>query len=406
MKKISILLCFLLLLVNVHTSVYAEEKSGENSGKFYACWISYLDIENNLKDLDEEAFRAKIGEMFDTLLKYGMNTAIVQVRPMGDAIYPSAHFHVSSYIDSDGILTYDPFQIIIEEGKKRNISIHAWINPYRLSRSEETTEYYLQTADYERYKSLIMEYTNPSGELCLSLDPSLKETNKLICDGISEILGKYDVDGIHFDDYFYVEGMGEDVDEATKKNYVNAMIKDVYNMVKAYGYDNVFGISPAGNLNYARNVGADIDTWLSNEGYIDYIIPQIYWSDKYVDDGQILRMFSVRCEAWQAINVLDKPMYVGLALYKVGEESDDLEWSERDDNMQYQYNTAMSYGYDGFALFRYDFLNTEASRIELDNLCEVTLPNNSMTATNMNNNTSDGSMYKLGEIILRKIPII
>ena len=336
-----------------------------------ACWISFLDIELYLCDLDEEAYRTRIGEMYDNIIEYNINTIIFHVRPMCDAVYPSEYFPNSIYISSDrSDIGYDALQIAIEEAHSRNLSFEAWINPYRVSKSDTTTNSFKETEFYNRYKDFIIEYYNMDGELCLALDPAKEESIELIENGVSELLDNYDIDGIHFDDYFYVSGMAYGLSVGEKKENINNMISRVYALIKEKNTECEFGISPAGNMDNARNDGADIDTWLSEQGYVDYIMPQLYWTDNFVtDDGELVRLYSERCQDWMDINLLDVPIYAGLALYKAGEVyENDLGWSQSDDNLSYQCDCAYTIGYDGFALFRYEWLEDETATNELENL--------------------------------------
>ncbi len=336
-----------------------------------ACWVSFLDIEDFLCDLDKESYICKIDEMYDRIKANHMNTVIFHVRPMCDAIYQSNYFPWSEYISSNRCpMNYDPLEIAIEEAHKKGLKFEAWINPYRVSKNNETSESFKQTPHYETYKDIIVEYYNIDGELCISLDPAREESVGLICDGVSEIVENYDVDGIHFDDYFYIDGMCDNLSETEKMENINYMISSVYKTIKDIKPTCEFGISPAGNMDNAKNDGADIETWLSIEGYVDYIMPQLYWSDEFITlDGNCIPMFSKRCEEWQNINKLDKPIYAGLALYKVNEESEnDLGWCNCDDNLSKQCRRAYETGYDGFALFRYAWLENENSKDELLNL--------------------------------------
>ncbi len=335
-----------------------------------ACWISFLDMESYLKDLNEQEFRCKIEEMYGYITDNSMNTVLVHVRAFGDAIYPSEYFPQAEYMTTyRRIPDYDPLSIMISMAHEKNLKIEAWINPYRLAKDDATTVSYKNTEYYDRYKSFIIEYTNSDGETALSLDPSCQETVQLITDGVKEILENYDVDGIHFDDYFYMPGMADSLDTATKQSYVNQMVSSVYQTVKQCDGTCQFGISPAGNMESVRSQGADIDTWLSVPGYVDYIMPQIYWSDEYMTDSGIVSLYSDRCREWQAVNMLDIPIYAGLALYRVGEESAvDLGWSHSDRNLETQCRTAYEFGYDGYALFRYAWLEETAARKELDAL--------------------------------------
>ncbi|MGN0435554.1 MAG: glycoside hydrolase family 10 protein [Wujia sp.] len=351
----------------------AYTNSNPNQDEIRACWISYIDIEGNLKDLTEEEFILRYRCMLQSLIDNKINTVIVHVRPMGDAIYPSEYFPWSSYIcSSQEGLGFDPLKIMIEETHKQGLRFEAWINPYRISLGNDTTDYYKGLSYYELYKDYMIEYNNPSEEVCLSLNPASEQARKLIVQGLVEIVGSYDVDGVHFDDYFYVDGMGENVDIEVRKSNVNLLIMEVYDTIKSIKPDCIFGISPAGNINYARKQGADIDTWLSQEGYIDYIMPQIYWTDNYIISGELVSLYSDTCYKWQEINVLDKTMVVGLALYKVGETSEiDLGWGNNNQNLKRQYEIAKNIGYEGYGLFRYQWIEEPISYTELSNLNSI-----------------------------------
>lgn len=359
----------LLSLLMVLPAAGISAEAAENNDK-KACWISFLDIEELLQDKTETEFRTKLSTMYDKVIEYGMNTVIVHVRAMGDAMYPSDYYPWSEYISTGRTNPgYDPLQIMIELAHSKNLQFEAWINPYRLSRDNKSTVSFKATPYYELFRPYSVEYKAIGGQTCLALDPARQETKDLITNGIREIISRYNVDGIHFDDYFYVSGMADGLDIASKKANVNALISQVYQTIKSVKPDCTFGISPAGNPDNARSQGADIDTWLSTPGYIDYIMPQIYWTDVYVTNSGAKHMFTDRCNAWIQLNKRDIPIYVGLALYRVGTNSQsDLGWAANDTNLAYQYVTAKQLGYDGYALFRYQWLEKDIAAKELNNL--------------------------------------
>lgn len=339
-----------------------------------ACWISFIDMEERMADLSEEAFTNRVNEMYDVIEANNMNTVIVHVRAFCDAIYPTELFPVATFISSDRSKpSYDPLEIMLSMAHTRGLYFEAWINPYRISKDNKTTDSYKQTPYYEKYKDMMIEYTNPSGENAIILDPAREDTKQLVLNGVREIMEGYDVDAIHFDDYFYMDGMGEDLSIEEKMKNVNSMVSQVYELVKSINPDCEFGISPAGNIDNAKAQGVDVDTWMSTPGYIDYIMPQIYWSDTYKTSEGIVDMYSDRCEQWMALNKLDIPIYVGLGLYRVSENSStDLGWANADDNLSKQYIKAIEEGYDGYAIFRYKFLNESEASVELSNLLEST----------------------------------
>lgn len=345
-----------------------EQSNYENEKR--ACWISYIDIEENLAEKSEAAFRAKVHAMYEEVKKYGMNTVIVHARAMGDAFYPSEYFPYSEYLSETRTYPgYDPYAIMVSVAHEEGLCFEAWINPYRLSMGEETTVSFENTSFYTEYQSMILEYKGQNGT-CLALNPENPEAQQLVIDQIVEILDRYPVDGIHFDDYFFVDGMQDSLSQEKKMQVVNALIQNVYQTIKQKNPDCEFGISPAGNPDYARSQGADIDTWLSQDGYVDYVMPQIYWTDRYKIGDEEVPMFSNRCEEWLKLHTnMRIKLYIGLALYRVGENSDtDLDWSFRTDNLAGQCAQSYGMGYDGFALFRYAYLRENGAQQELQNL--------------------------------------
>lgn len=366
-----LLSCILLLsLLTVSPAAEISAKAAPASGTKKACWISFLDIEALLQDKNEKDFRARVSAMYDNVIQYGMNTVIVHVRAMGDAMYPSDYYPWAAYFTTDrSDPGYDPLQIMLDLAHQKNLQFEAWINPYRLSRNTESTLSFKATPHYAQFLPFSIEYRAAGNQTCLVLDPARQETRDLITNGVREIVSRYDVDGIHFDDYFYVSGMADHLDTASRKANVNALVSQVYRTIKSIRPDCTFGISPAGNLDNARGQGADVDTWLSVPGYVDYIMPQIYWTDNYVTSQGVEPVFTNRCTAWQQINKLDLPIYVGLALYQAGASSKrDLGWATSDTNLAYQYLTARQLGYDGYSLFRYQWLEKDIAAKELDYL--------------------------------------
>ncbi len=328
-----------------------------------AVWISYIDIQYYLQDTSEEKFTRNITNMCKTAKENGLNTVIVQVRPMGDAMYPSSYYPWSYYISSNmKAPAYDPLAIMVEAAHSQGLKIEAWFNPYRLSNNDKTTERFKSTKYYDAYKDDIIEFEGGNGEIWLSLNPASQRARDIITSGIAEVVANYAVDGVHLDDYFYVAGMnheyddGESISTAEKKANVNALVRQIYTTVKNINSNCVFGISPAGNLENCRNAGADIDTWLTQTGYVDYLMPQIYWTDMYGSNNT--DMFGNRAKAFYNLRTNNVPLYIGLALYRVGEESStDKGWSAKTTNIVEQYRRARDMGYDGFALFRYQWID-------------------------------------------------
>ena len=271
---------FFLLLGN-SMNVQALGAEHNNTGEKKAVWFSYLDF-GILKDNDEGSFRVNVNSIYQNLIDQGLNTIIVHVRSFSDAIYPSAIYPWAEFITSspEG-LDYDPLKIMIEMAHEKNIKFEAWINPYRVSTYSSKTKQ-IKNINYQcsflellnNPGNSIIEYDNV-GETCLILNPADEGARKLVLEGVKEIIQNYDVDGIHFDDYFYVDQAFPFVNPEIRCQNVNNLVMEVYNLIKTSGKEITFGISPAGNIQNCLDMGADVKTWLSEEGYIDYIMPQI-----------------------------------------------------------------------------------------------------------------------------------
>lgn len=262
------------------------------------------------RDITDEATKSQKVELRNILANYekcNINACYFQVRGMSDAMYNSKYEPWSQYLTGKRGLapTYDPFQFLIEEAHARGIEVHAWINPYRYATSEEN------------YGRLATDYANTHPDWLINcggihiLNPGLPAVREQIVNVVVDILEKYDVDGIVFDDYFYQDGMLDSYDDELYAKYnpdslergdwrrrqVNLMVQDVYNAIKVRKPWCRFGISPAGVAASSKAVadkygitpcpsGSD---WQYNQIYaepvqwyvdqsVDYISPQVYWT--------------------------------------------------------------------------------------------------------------------------------
>jgi uncharacterized lipoprotein YddW (UPF0748 family) len=262
-----------------------------------AIWISQYDLDGVLEtgaQVPAEKLRESCSKLYSRLAADGYNTVIVQVRPYGDSFYPSAYYPWSDYaVGGYGLYgSYDPLKIMIEEAHKVNLSFQAWINPMRAFNSEKIFEiinvnYKLRQwyDDPKTYPNYVYKHGT-----YFYLNVAYEEVRQLIIDGTAEIVRYYDVDGIHIDDYFYPSGIPADFDQAVfqksgftsrsqfRKDNINKLVSGMYSAIKNENKNVIFGISPAGNIDNVRGyICLDIDTILANKGYVDYIMPQIYW---------------------------------------------------------------------------------------------------------------------------------
>lgn len=359
--------------------------------EFKAVWISYLEFKSTGYTKDE--FEAQIDEMFDNVVDMGMNAVIVHVRPFGDAMYDSDYFPWSKYISGTQGKDpgFDPLEYMVEAAHDRGLQFHAWLNPYRIT-SKNTDVKTLATNNPARKWLTDKKTSNDRNVLSfdgnLYYNPAVPEVRTLIRNGVLEIVRNYDVDGIHFDDYFYptLGSNYEKVFDATEyKSYVdnykkqgldnyilpidewrrqnvNTLIKGIYSAIKLEKSDVVFGISPGGFLDTLRmkdRYYVDVDTWLSKPGYVDYICPQLYWSfehSQYPFDGILNRWLELRKNT-------DVNVYVGIPVYKSA-SNDEPDFKKNANILADMIITCRnSKLVDGYMFFRYDnfYSNTAKS---------------------------------------------
>lgn len=379
MKRIFVLLmCFIITFLSSCQSV--NEKK-EKEDEIRALWISVYDLAS-FKGISEGGFRAKAENMFSDIEERGFNNVFFQVRPSGDALYESEIFPWSKYISGEEGKSpgYDPLGIFISCAHSHNIRIHAWINPYRissvsadmekLSRNNPARKMYTENPD-DIYLSTEGIYYNPASE----------KVRKLLLDGVREIVKNYDLDGIHIDDFFYPTTDGE-IDKKAYEKYrknsgtesldewrkiqVNAFVSGMYSAVKNEDEKIIVSISPSADISADEMVHyADVSLWCSENGYCDWIIPQVYYGfeNEYMPYKDVL-------SRWKKLVTNEKiKLVIGLSPYKCGAE--DLyagkgrnEWIENDDILSRQLTFLRKKKCCGFSLFSYNCLDLANETME------------------------------------------
>lgn len=332
-----------------------------------AVWFSYSDLAKFSYE-SRDAFIEDFSEALRVVDNYKNNTIIVQVRPFADALYQSKIYPISKVICHRSSLSFDPLEEMIKLAHKKGISIEAWINPYRISLNKNTYQNFMELSSK---KSWLEDTKQSIGYATYKyiFNPESQDVRDYIIAGVKEIVENYEVDGIHFDDYFYIEGTHGETTQGQRMDNVNMLIQDVYQSIKSINSNIVFGISPQGNYENCVNEGADVDTWLKEDGYVDYIMPQVYWSDQYGPDGKT-RMFTDRIELYAGLKRQKTVMlYAGLALYQSGEELDlDKGWALSSSNISEQVQILSNNGYKGYSLFNYSSLLKEDGEKEMREL--------------------------------------
>jgi len=323
------------------------------------------------KNLSSEEQQKEIIELLNTFKGMNFNAVVFQIRPAADAFYNSKYepwsFYLSGKNNKAPSPYYDPLAFIIAETHKRGMEFHAWLNPYRA------------VVNYKEYRSNPYPLTYEKPEWFINygnnkyFDPGSPEVRNYTLKVVSDIVLNYDIDAIHFDDYFYPYKITDQHfnDERSFKAYggdfypdqledwrrynVNTIIKELHHAIKSVKPWVQFGVSPfgvwrndtddqrgsstnAGQTNY-DNLYADVLYWMKN-GWLDYVLPQAYWHmghDK-VDYKTVVE--------WWADNSFGTNLYIGHALYRLGSKDEDLAWNTKNPSQiesQLDFNRSISH---------------------------------------------------------------
>lgn len=349
-----------------------EKVENPENKKLYCVWLTYSEIGSLVKGKSEEEYKENIEKVLSDLKENKINTVFYQCRAFCDSFYNSEIFPASKYINTKGErLNYDPFEIFLEKAENYEISVHCWVNPYRVSYDKDIKKLSENSPARKLYKE--DKSTLIICESGIFLNPSHSESRKLVLDGIREILNKYQVGGVHFDDYFYPETK-EINDEKLYKEYknqggklslgdwrrenVNALVSSVYNFVKAEDENLFFSVSPCADIEKCINVFyCDVKKWCREEGFADFLIPQIYYG--FENESM---PFSDVMRQWE--NIADGSeisLLCGLGVYKCGKTDEYAgkgrnEWRENVNILSRQYEQMLrSPVWQGLSLFSYSY---------------------------------------------------
>ncbi len=336
-----------------------------------ALWLSQFDLSSvyysGSSQTSKSTFTSKIEKILDVVKETGFNTVFVQVRPNGDSFYSSSYYPPSEIVTGSysKALTYDPFEIIVAECRERALSVHAWVNPMRLMSTDDIASVSSNYKIGAWYKD-----SSKKGKYIVAvgntyyLNPGYAETRQLIINGVTELCNNYQIDGVHFDDYFYPEGTTTSFDkdaftasgQSNLSNFrrivVSVMVKGCYDAVKASNSKMLFGISPAGNItNNMTMLYADVNTWATSTGYVDYLAPQLYWGFECTSTT-----FEKALSDWETLMAKGNVDFIGaLTLSKAYGDTvsaDGTEWTDHKDVIARQIAAMNSSpNFSGVALF-------------------------------------------------------
>lgn len=341
----------------------------QTSSELRGAWISTvynLDWPSSAANGKVESQQQEFTKLLDDLQGMGINAVFVQVRPSADAFYPSELVPWSTYLTgtSGKDPGYDPLQFMIEETHRRGMEFHAWFNPFRASTDTNTAK----LADNHvanSHPEWIVKFANK-----LYINPGIPEAREHVIDAIMEVVNRYDIDGVHLDDYFYPTGETKSNkfnDDITYKQFNSKQLNDkgdwrrdnIDEFVKELGRSIhqakpkvSYGISPFGvwrnkstdptgsdtkaSITAYDSTYADVRAWIQNS-WVDYVAPQIYWSMSFN-----VAQYDTLVDWWaKEVAGSRVKLYIGHAPYKLG--TSEAGWNSAQEIInQLNYNRGVS----------------------------------------------------------------
>lgn len=359
-------------------------------GEMRAVWVPYLSLDQSKIGQGQEAFQKAFDQIVTKAKEYGLNTLIVHVRAFGDAMYPSEIYPWSHLLTGTqgGDPGFDPLAYMVEKTHEAGMQFHAWLNPLRIQ-SNGAPSILAPNNLYSQWRSdddknnddWVVDWEDGK-----YFNPAYPQVREKIIDGIREIVKNYAVDAIHFDDYFYpttdtafdekayqayTESIGDGVPLTLpqwRMANINTLVSGVYSAVKSINPNVALGISPQGNVTNDLNMGADVETWASQKGYVDYLCPQIY-----VNFDHPLLPFNDTADQWRQMTTAEGvKLYIGLAVYKAGsQDADSGTWKGKTDVLQKEIEYARELGCDGIMLYSWDYMDVSQTQEEVANVIKI-----------------------------------
>lgn len=328
-------------------------RRGRAVREFRGMWLASVDNRDwpSARGLSAARQRAELRAHLDTAVERRLNTVIFQVRPAADALWPSPHEPWSEYLTGTQGRDpgWDPLGTAVREAHARGLELHAWFNPYRVALHDDPSRL-VSSHPARRHPEWVVRYGGK-----LYYNPGLPEVRAFVQDAMTDAVRCYDVDGVHFDDYFYpypvagqvfddddawaAHGSGHSDRAAWRRANIDLLVREMRERIRAVKKDVPFGISPFGVWRNAStdplgsdtragvqtydDLHADVRTWV-REGWIDYVIPQVYWNMGFAAaDYEKLVPWWAEVAAGTGVG-----LYIGEALYKAGAEGQPAPWQD------------------------------------------------------------------------------
>ena len=378
----AVLICALVLVgMTIRTQTSAGQGEAKNPDQFRAVWVSTvyrLDYPSKATT-DPAVLKADADQILQICADLGMTAVILQVRPSADALYPSNYYPWSADLTgrqgqapADG---FDPLEYWVEQAHALGLELHAWINPFRVTKGGQS-EYDSLTADHPAkvHPDWVVEYDGK-----YYFDPGLPDVREYIIQSAEELARNYDIDGIHLDDYFYPGANFDDGDTYAqygsnfsdvgdwRRDNVNQLVKALGERLRAIDPELSYGISPSGvwadrsSQSQGSNTTGGFESYYASyadsrkwvkEGWIDYICPQVYW---YI--GHSSMDYETIVKWWaDTVKGTGVSLYIGMADYQAGNTDPTSPWYGVEAIRQQLALNETIPQIDGEVHFRYQFL--------------------------------------------------
>ena len=321
---------FRLILILLTTSLaqawqQVNENAAEPPREFRAVWVSTvynLDWPSRA-GLPAAQQKQELLTILNKAVQLKLNAIILQIRPNGDALYKSSIEPWSAWLSGPGVNPgYDPLAFAIAEAHKRGLELHAWFNPFRATISGRPVG---RNHIAKRQPSLLKK----AGSTTI-LNPSSTTARQHVLNVILDVVRRYDIDGVHLDDYFYPypphNNIADGKSPSQRRAAIDSFVRSLYSGVKQIKPWVRVGISPFGiwqpgypsgvqaGVNAYEHLACDARKWLAN-GWVDYLAPQLYWR---IDSDQ---SFPALMRWWSAINP-GRPVWPGIATARINSKED------------------------------------------------------------------------------------